>query len=250
MLQTWTKAANKLIWAKLIYLRISYLPFSSVAIPLLQADCHFNGVFHDIFIKWLHMFPRQAASRAWYKKAIWKEYDSGENLSVLYIGVGDEWMQRILLLNKVCQSIVWKIKHSKCSLLLAPSIRLPRNVPMRKDGEVKSPWASANAPSFPHFATDYTEKWLYSFMSQVPRFSSFFISMKTPFRHPLAKRQPKLSGEEQEVVALWSQKASKSPLPCRDNQDIFTPDQPFGACSRCEESNGFWYQFLTRSRRH
>lgn len=143
MLQTWTKAANKLIWAKLIYLHISYLPFFPVAIPLLQAECHFIGVFNNIFIKWLHMFPRQAVSRTWYKKTFWNEYGSGENLSVLYVGVGDEWMQLILLLNNVCQSILWKIKNCKSSLLLSPSIWPPRNVPMRKDGEVESPWASA-----------------------------------------------------------------------------------------------------------
>lgn len=83
MLQTRTKAANKLIWAKLIYLQISYLPFFPVAIPLLQADCHFNHDFHNIFIKWLHMFPKLALSREWYKKPFWKEYDPGENLSIL-----------------------------------------------------------------------------------------------------------------------------------------------------------------------
>lgn len=36
------------------------------------------------------MFLRQAVSRARYKKTFWNEYGSGENLSVLYVGVGDE----------------------------------------------------------------------------------------------------------------------------------------------------------------
>lgn len=144
MLQTGTKAANKLIWAKLIYLQISYLPFFPVAIPPLQAGCHFNHDFHNIFIKCLHMFPRLALSREWYKKPFWKEYDPEENLSVFYVGVRDEQMQFVLLLNKVFQSIVWKIKSCKSSLLSGPSSWLTKNVPIRKDGETKRPWATAN----------------------------------------------------------------------------------------------------------
>lgn len=45
------------------------------------------------------------------QKTFWKKYNPRENLTVFYVGVGDEQMQFILLLNKLFQSIVWKIKN-------------------------------------------------------------------------------------------------------------------------------------------